>query len=86
MYYTIKVIKSLGTENISSYVMFYTLDLMSRQSNESYLINIECFSFFGKSLLDKYIFSLYIEYNNNNNMVDNEKLSLSQWKKIKEYF
>lgn len=77
MYYTFKVIKKLGVENLSSYVIFYTLDLISRESNENFLINIECFSFFGKSLVDKYIFLLYID----DNKLNNEKLSLSQWKK-----
>lgn len=47
MYYTVKLITQLGGEEVANYVMVYTIDLISKESNKDSLIHMECMSFLG---------------------------------------
>lgn len=78
-YYTVVVVNKLGSDSVSNHLMCYVLDLISQEPNKGTLVQTECFVDFGKSLVNKYIYILCNE--DNRSKTDNEKLTLSQWKK-----
>ena len=77
--YTINIIRYLGSEKVSNLLISFFLDLASKESNEGRLIQMDCYSSFGKTITNLYIFTLYARYCKFNQT----KITLSEWKDSK---
>ena len=76
--YTKKVLDVLGSQRCANILISFFLDLVSKETNEGRLIQIECFTSLGKKLVNIYTFSLYSKYYKQHAV----NITLSEWKDL----
>ncbi len=78
--YTKQVLSVLGSERCANTLIYFFLDLVSKETKVERLIQIDCFTWLGKKLVNIYIYNLYKEYCKINGV----NISLSEWKNLDE--
>lgn len=74
--YTKQVLQVIGSKKSANILISFFLDLVSKETNEGRLIQIDCFTSLGKKFVNLYIFILYSKY------CKQHKISFSEWKDL----
>ena len=82
VHYHHQIVSKIGATKMSGFLMHIVLDLISKESNQGNLLQINIFNSFGNSLINRYIFLLYCEHVKYTTKNGQEKLTLSEWKKL----
>jgi len=81
--YTQDVLKVVGSKNVSSILISFFLDLVSKESTEGRLIQMDCFTSLGKKLINIYCFNLYSKYCKELSKKNKPQISFSEWRDLK---
>ena len=76
--HTKQVLSVLGSKTCANILISFFLDLVSKETNEGRLIQIDCFTSLGKKLVNIYTYILYKKYCKTHNV----SISLSEWKDL----
>ena len=60
--YTKQVLEILGSKYTTNILIYFFLDLVSKEVNEGRLVQMDCFTSLGKKLISVYCFKLYSKY------------------------
>lgn len=80
--YTKNVLEVIGSINVSSILFSFFLDMVSKESTDGRLIQMDCFTSLGKKLINIYYFKLYSKYNKELSKKNKPNISFSEWKDL----